>query len=128
MIKEQACFVAADFEAEKGGSGFTVELPDGKEVTVSGEFLCAAPELLFSPLKMSLGEMECKSIPEAAWGAIQAVEVDTRVDLTKNILVSGGNSLLTGFVDRLKADIVKLAPQDMDVRVTAAKDRKNAVW
>lgn len=77
---------------------------------------------------MSLGEMECKSIPEAAWGAIQAVEVDTRVDLAKNIFVSGGNSQLTGFVDRLKADIVKLAPQDMDIRVTAAKDRKNAVW
>ena len=77
---------------------------------------------------MSLGEMECKSIPEAAWGAIQAVEVDTRVDLAKNIFVSGGNSQLTGFVDRLKTDIVKLAPQDMDIRVTAAKDRKNAVW
>ena len=49
-IKEQACFVAADYEAEKGGEEFTAKLPDGKEVKVSGEFRCAAPELLFNPL------------------------------------------------------------------------------
>lgn len=84
--------------------------------------------MLFQPMLMSDGELECKSVPEAVWGAIQAVEVDTRVDLGKNILLSGGNSMFAGFADRLKAEIVKLAPEASDIRVTASKDRKNAVW
>jgi len=72
--------------------------------------------------------MECKSLPESAWGAIQAVEVDTRVDLGKNILVSGGNTMFKGFAERLKSEIVKVSPEGYEIGVVASKDRKNAVW
>lgn len=36
--------------------------------------------------------------------------------------------MLKGFQDRLKAELVKLAPADSVITITAAENRKNAVW
>ena len=82
-------------------------------------------ELLFEPY---LNELECKSLPESIWGAIQGCDVDCRADIGKSVVLSGGNSMLTGLQERLKAEITKLAPDGLDIVVMAAKDRKNAVW
>jgi len=46
-VKEQVCFVAANYEAEKDGAEATAKLPDGKEVKVAGNIRCTVPEMLF---------------------------------------------------------------------------------
>jgi len=46
----------------------------------------------------------------------------------KNIILSGGNTLYEGLPERLKSEIISLAPAGAEVRVIASADRKNAVW
>ncbi len=91
--------MAADFESEKGSAAeATAKLPDGKEIKVSGENRVLVGELLFQPY---VNELECRSMPESVWTSIQGCDVDCRVDVGKSIILSGGNSMLTGLQDRL---------------------------
>lgn len=127
--KEQACYVSAtsaNFASEQDSAAAAkATLPDGREVEIPGKTRVLVPEMMFQP---GLNGLECKSLPEAAWGAIQAVEVDCRADLGKNIIISGGNSMFAGFADRMKAEITNLAPAGSDIVIHAGQDRKNAVW
>ena len=55
--------------------------------------------------------------------------MDVRVDLASNVILSGGSSMLAGFGDRLKSELIKLAPHlEQDIQVVSTDDRKNAVW
>ena len=51
-----------------------------------------------------------------------------RVPCGEHIILSGGNSLFTGFADRLKAEVAKLAPKAYEINVYASDTRKNQVW
>ena len=55
--------------------------------------------------------------------------MDIRVDVAKSVVVSGGSSMFEGFGDRLKSELVKLAPHlEQDIEVVNADDGKNGVW
>lgn len=49
--------------------------------------------------------------------AIQKSDMDLRKVLYQNIVLSGGSTLFRGFGDRLLAEIRRLAPKDMKIRV-----------
>ena len=71
-----------------------MSLSDGKQVTVPGKARTLVPEALFQPY---LAELENESITESIWKAIQSSEMDTRTDLCKSVLLSGGNSMFKRF-------------------------------
>ena len=110
-----------DFDKDKEEAAeATATLPDGKTVKVPGKVRVEVPEMLMHPL---LAEVDCTSLPDAIWGAVQKCDVDCRADLCKSILLSGGNTMLKGFQERLKSEIVKLAPADAVITITAGQDR-----
>lgn len=130
-IKEKFGYVAQNYkdEKEEAGKSSTLDrpytLPDKQVITVKATVRMGAPELMFDP---KLNGMTEKNIAEATWTSIAASDIDVRKDLCKNIVLSGGNTMFEGFADRLKAELVLLAPSGAEIRVVAAADREYAVW
>ena len=62
--------------------------------------------------------------------SIQKCDIDIRKDLYKNIVLSGGTSMLEGLPERLEKEIIDLAPESMkeEVKVIASPKRKYAAW
>jgi actin-related protein len=130
-IKEKLCFVAANYEKEEQASQSSSEhdksytMPDKRVITVPAHVRMSCPELLFQP---QLNGKSCKSIQALSWASVSASDIDVRKDLCKNIILSGGTTMYEGLPDRLKNEIVALAPAGAEIRVIASADRKYAVW
>jgi len=130
-IKEELCYVAQDYAAEKEQCSKNAEqdkqytLPDKAVITVPGSVRIGAPELIYQP---NLNGMSCKSVDALAWASVSASDIDVRRELCKNIIMSGGSTMYEGMADRLKQELVNRAPSGAEIRVVAAADRKYAVW
>ena len=130
-IKEKLCFVSKDFEAQKAESEASssldqqYELPDKSMITVTGAVRISTPELIFQP---ELNGKSCKSIQALAWQSISSSDIDTRKEMMKNVIMSGGTTMYDGMSDRLKDELVNLAPNGCEIRIVAPADRKYSVW
>jgi actin-related protein len=128
-IKEELCYVAQDYTAEKEQCTKNAEqdkqytLPDKAVITVPGSVRIGAPELIYWP---NLNGMACKSIDALVWDSVRACDIDCRRELAKNIIMSGGSTMYEGMADRLKKELVAKFPSE--IKVVAAADRKYAVW
>jgi len=54
--------------------------------------------------------------------------IDYHNDLYRNIVLSGGTTMLPGFVDRLQKEMALLAPSTYKIRVIASPERKYSAW
>jgi len=130
-IKEKLCYVAQnwneEFEEAKKSSEHDKQytLPDKSVITVPATVRMGAPELLFQPNRNG---MSCKALHSLAWASITGSDIDVRKELCKNIIMSGGSTMYEGIADRLKKELVDLAPSGAEIRVVASADRKYAVW
>jgi actin-related protein len=82
----------------------SVELRNGSSIAVGQERFGAA-EILFNP---SLCDLETKGLSDMIFDTIQKADIDCRVDLYQNIILSGGMSLLPGIQERLQEDLDQL--------------------
>lgn len=129
-IKEQMTYVALDYDEEikktqeSANLEKSYELPDGNVICLDSErFRC--PEVLFQP---SLIGKECGGIHETTFKTIMSCDIDIRSDLFNNIVMSGGTTMFPGINERLTAEIKKLAPPSISVRVITPAERKYSVW
>merc|ERR1712192_349496 len=124
-IKEDLAYVAAKYDEEKAQATNSSEndkpytLPDKRVINVPGTVRIAWPEL---------NGMSCKSLHALTWQSVQASDIDVRKELCKNLILSGGTTMYQGLPDRLKDEIVGLAPAGAEIKVIASADRKFAVW
>ena len=131
-IKEELCYVAMDFEAEKAKAAESsacqkqYELPDGQTITVNSARFCA-PEALFQPGLIKEGD-EVHGMHTMGHATIQECDVDIRKDLYGNVILSGGTTMYEGLPDRLEKEIDALCPQQNMVKIIASKDRYYSVW
>lgn len=130
-IKEELCYVASKYDEEHGQCVNSSEndkpytLPDKKVLNIPGTARIMCPELMFQP---SLNGKSCKSVQALTWESIKLSDIDVRKDLCKNLILSGGTTMYKGLPDRLKDEIVALAPAGAEIKVIASADRKFAVW
>lgn len=55
-------------------------------------------------------------------------DVDIRKDLYGNIVLAGGSTMFKGLKERLKKEVVALAPSTMVIDVNDPPERKYNVW
>jgi actin-related protein 2 len=104
-LKEALCYVAMDPEEERKLAEETTilldafSLSDGSSITIGRERF-EAPEALFQP---SMLDVEGSGIADLLFDVIQQADIDCRVDLYENIILSGGTSAVPGFKERLQS-------------------------
>ncbi|KAI5961682.1 ARP1 [Candida theae] len=158
LIKEQCCFVSKEPEKDEKVHGTlyarktkaknelftTYTLPDGHEIHLGAEKF-RAPEILFNP--HLIGD-ESPGLHELVALAINKTDLDLRPHLYQNLLLSGGNTLLTNFGDRLLKELKSMQHNDddeassiwsksrieepystkMKVKIYAPPERKYSTW
>ena len=98
-------------------------LPDGQVITATWN---ECGEVLFNP---SLIGSECLPVPRIIQTTIAACDIDIRKELWGSIVVSGGCTLLSGFVERLQHEMERLRPAPtVKLRLIAQPSRKDMVW
>lgn len=126
-IKENLCYVALDYEAEKRkGSEIEkeYELPDSSVVKLRNErFTCS--ELLFNP---SVNHITSDGIVDIICKSIEKAPRSYHEDLYGNICVFGGCSMLPGFRERIEREIKAKVPASTNVKIVAGDDRKYGTW
>lgn len=131
-IKEKFCYVSANMEEDMlvsayGGDKETYTLPGGRVITLSSErFKC--PEVLFRPGLLKTVSRPPESVQAIVYSAISKCIPDIQADLYASIMPVGGTSLLPGFDERLKRELLTFVP-NADVKVIAGgADRSYAAW
>uniref|UniRef100_A0A4W3H6V1 Actin-related protein 6 n=1 Tax=Callorhinchus milii TaxID=7868 RepID=A0A4W3H6V1_CALMI len=157
QVKEDVCYVSQDFYkdmeiAQLKGEANTVMrdyiLPDfstikkgfckpREEMVFSGKYKTseqilrltnerfAVPEILFHPSDIGIQEM---GIPEAIVHSVQNLPEEMHPHFYNNIILTGGNTLLPGFRDRVYADVRSLTPCECDVSVLLPENPVTHSW
>eukprot|EP01083_Nonionella_stella_P000474 1341_1 len=109
-LKQKHAFITLDYdtalEAADTSSEFEVnyELPDGQVITVGSQlFQCA--EVLFKP---SMVGLEQEGIHHGLCNSIKKCDKEMQNELFENIVLSGGNTMLDGFEQRLVKEVKAL--------------------
>jgi len=125
-IKEKVCYLAQNPQKEESleNERGLYMLPDGSQIEI-GKARFRAPEVLFRP--DLIGE-ECEGLHEVLAYAILKSDMDLRKVLFSNVVLSGGSTLFKGFGDRLLAEIKKLAPKEMKIKISAPQERLYSTW
>ena len=116
---------AADMAAEQSSISRVYRLTDPNMEILLGKERIACTEPLFNPKLMRKGDA---GLHRAVVDAIMKCDQTIRKALFANIMLSGGNTLLPGFTERLQREIIEIISQTIKVQVRAAPDRGHAVW
>jgi len=84
------------------------------------------PEALFKP--SLLGKDSSPGIHEAINNCINKCDIDLRIQLYSNIVLSGGSSLFPGFFERLNSELCDLFPNTVSFKLILSPERKYATW
>lgn len=85
----------------------------------------AVPELLFNPSDIGIQEV---GLPGAIMESLSGLPEALKVGLLANIVVVGGNSLITGFIERLENELRALVPMEYVLNVVRADDPIKHTW
>lgn len=129
-FKEQYCFVAENYtvalnSAMGPDAPFEeVKLPDGTPMKLKNSRF-SGPEIMFQP---SLCGKDIPSVQELVQNAIKKADIDLRTGLYQNITLSGGNTMIKNFNDRLQAELEKTVSEGVKIKIIAPPERRFSVW
>ncbi|XP_067417247.1 actin-1-like isoform X2 [Emydura macquarii macquarii] len=129
MIKEKCCYVPEDFHAELAGDekkylmDFT--LPDRQVISIGSErFRCS--EALFAPSVLGFPEV---GLHVHAMNSIRKCKPERQPELLANVLLAGGTTMLRGFSERLKRELLQMeAVGKGQVGILASPHRSFSAW
>ena len=132
-IKEKTalCVLKPEVEIESIKQGFTnydqvINFPDGSNLRINLErFMLSEP--FFDPKLIRIDYM---GLPEAVAKVIQSWDRENWEELIPNIILSGAGSLIPGFKERLKIEIMNYFSERISqkVNIIAANGRENMSW
>lgn len=127
-IKEESCYIALDYENElknlnkKGKNAFKLE--DGNEIIIDNEAFMF-PESLFQP---KIFGHESMGLHELLFQSIVKCDICERRFYYENIVLAGGNTMLSGFKERISKEMNLLTPSAFKTNVVAPSERKFSAW
>jgi actin len=105
------------------------KLPDGQIIHL-GEELILAGQLPFQPSLYDLANQEqtaglrnLRPVSEQIFHSISKIDVTCKIDMYRNIVLAGGNSLYHGIEERLRWELVGRTPLGIPVKVDAPAER-----
>lgn len=116
-------------------------LPDGNVINIGDERYI--PDLIFNPSLLytssSLSSLlhnefnyllEIDPLHQSIYKAIMDCDVYLRKELLGNIVLSGGNTMIKGFAEALKVNLLSVfdGKYEEDIKIFAASDRKYSIW
>ena len=119
--------LSLDYDKESKESNNTkVNLPDGKEICLKNEILDSC-EALFNPLKFN---KEFTGIQYQVYNSLYNCDNNLRNELISNIVLSGGNTLINNFAERMENEISCLINKSLSdsVKVSAPNERRDSAW
>ncbi|XP_006630770.3 uncharacterized protein [Lepisosteus oculatus] len=127
-MKEKCCYVSEDLgeELRSEEQGYLMDylLPDGNTITLGSQrFLC--PEILFCPSTVGVSQ---PGMHIMAMNSLKKCATEHQAVMMKNVATCGGSSLLPGFSERLKMEMLKLVPQGSPVAVLSGPHRQFSSW
>ena len=131
-MKEKYCFFLPedknlDFEKVKkvlDNKKINYYLPDGTTVLLGDERIIAS-EILFNP---DIIGKEYLGLTDIILSSINKAEIQLRPKAFENIVLSGGNILMKGLADKLKADIIKKTNKILKINVNPIKEPQLSCW
>ncbi|ELP92083.1 actin, putative [Entamoeba invadens IP1] len=122
-IKEKLCYVSKDIAKERKNKEvlLSYELPDNTIISI-GKELYEAPEVLFRPKEIGVS---CDSIQQVIVNTIDKCDPKHYREYFDNIILSGGNTTLKGFEERLNQEIKSLVPST-SINIIAEENRKHS--
>eukprot|EP01119_Soliformovum_irregulare_P024022 TRINITY_DN8524_c0_g1_i1.p1 TRINITY_DN8524_c0_g1~~TRINITY_DN8524_c0_g1_i1.p1 ORF type:complete len:372 (-),score=62.39 TRINITY_DN8524_c0_g1_i1:754-1818(-) len=104
------------------------QLPDGKTIHVPAIDHFNTSEVIFRPT--DFGYDSVLGVQQLLHQAIQSCDMDLRIQMLGNIVLSGGNTLFQGYRERLEEELGSLVPSvaSKNIRIAASPERKYYVW
>ncbi|KAJ1918772.1 Arp2/3 complex subunit, actin nucleation center [Mycoemilia scoparia] len=115
QIKEKVCYTSYDLELDEKLAKETTTLvetytlPDGRVIRIGSERF-QGPECMFQP---ELIDVESPGVAELLFDCINSAPHDTRPELYKHIVLSGGSTMYPGLPSRLEKEIKQLYFQNV---------------
>jgi len=129
LTKEKSSRVSLNYEKEINSNednNISFKLPDGNEIFLDKElFICT--ESIFKP---ELLGVEMPGVHFKIYNSIMKSKIENRKELFSNIILSGGNTLLINYQQRIKMEMKKLVPENLSnkIKIIAPSERKYATW
>lgn len=132
-MKKNLCHINIDYNSKENIPGSLTNnvsetdytLPDGSKIKVKDERFLAG-EVLFNP---SVAGLAFCSIPELLDNAIQKLDIDLSSHLSKSVYLSGGNTQISGFVERFAKTVSNSFVSNIERTIIAPKgDRSLLAW
>jgi len=98
-------------------------LPFSNLIGVNQEILRGVAEGFFDP---GFYGLDCESLPKIVFKSLQDCGVDIRKEMSQNILLVGGCTLIPGLVERLQAELTKLCPPHLKPKLQVSPYRYHA--
>ncbi|KAH3901357.1 related to actin and related proteins [Saccharomycodes ludwigii] len=127
MIKETACYVSPKdnhYEQQIIAAAQKFRLPDGQIIQMNEERYLS-PEILFKPQNFGL---ECLGIHNLVHQSINKVDIELRSTLYENIILTGGNTVMENFGERLCTELTPLIHEGTSLKLYAPPERKYSSW
>ena len=130
-IKEKCAYITLDFENERPGPIPSIPekkyiLSDGNEITLKTErFRCT--EALFQP--HLIGLEATSGIHEIVGNCCnKSTDITIRKELFDNILLAGGNTMFSGFSERLKKELQAIIHPSFNINIIQPPDRQYSAF
>lgn len=127
-MKEDLCIISQDYEqdckAKEAEFEKSFKLPDGQTIQFGKERFMST-EMLFNP--MIIGK-EDAGMAELAMKTFHDCPIDVRDALYKSIIIIGGNTMFSGFKERLEHDMNKHQHNFKQFKVFADPLRQFSSW
>merc|ERR1711988_1811823 len=133
-MKEKLCFVPLDYDKEIAAADTepaSYELPDGRTITLADERF-AAVECLFNPGVCDMynaGPLaSAQGVQDVVGESLYRIDQEVRKKLWGTLVLAGGTTLTTGYVERLEREIPSVLPHGCNMQIVAPEPRKYAPW
>lgn len=122
-IKEEVCDLNVVDKNTKI-ENVNYKLPDDTIIEI-GEERYLAPNILFNPL---LNEFEYPGIHEILFDSISKTNVELKLKFYNSIILTGGNTKMKGYKERLNHEMKKITPKNLKIRLHSPNNPEFSPW